>query len=72
MLKYGAAPRTGVSGSSAQRRLGHEYTSARGRSTSTSAAAAKSDPYESVIGTVRNVGYRFVTPVEESSRTVSG
>ena len=24
--------------------------------------------YESVIGTVRNVGYRFVTPVEEASR----
>src|SRR5215212_4384833 len=24
--------------------------------------------YESVIGTVRNVGYRFVTPVEESAR----
>ena len=27
--------------------------------------------YESVIGTVRNVGYRFVTPVEDTSR-VSG
>ena len=24
--------------------------------------------YESVIGTVRNVGYRFVTPAEESAR----
>ena len=28
--------------------------------------------YESVIGTVRNVGYRFVTPVDESARSVSG
>ena len=27
--------------------------------------------YESVIGTVRNVGYRFVTPVEDSSRFVA-
>jgi DNA-binding response OmpR family regulator len=27
--------------------------------------------YESVIGTVRNVGYRFVTPVEESARLSS-
>ena len=27
--------------------------------------------YESVIGTVRNVGYRFVTPVDESARSVS-
>ena len=27
--------------------------------------------YESVIGTVRNVGYRFVTPAEESTRISS-
>jgi DNA-binding response OmpR family regulator len=27
--------------------------------------------YETVIGTVRNVGYRFVTPVEEASRISS-
>jgi DNA-binding response OmpR family regulator len=27
--------------------------------------------YESVIGTVRNVGYRFVTPVEDSTRITS-
>ena len=26
--------------------------------------------YESVIGTVRNVGYRFVTPAEESARSL--
>ena len=28
--------------------------------------------YESMIGTVRNVGYRFVTPTEEPTRVSAG
>ena len=48
---------------------GYDYYGGTGRWTSTSRLPAKLGPeYESMIGTVRNVGYRFVTPTEEQRR----